>query len=277
MLNKILVANLHRIPHDIDVVVGVPRSGLLLANMIACYLNKPLTDVDGALAGRLFEIGSTKPRDGMIKNFSTAKKILVVDDTVYTGLSLNRVKARLAHVAAEKIYLAAFVVPESAAMVDMFFATVPQPRVFEWNFMHHPIIGRCCVDFDGVLCQDPAPEQDDDGENYRRFLLTAAPKFIPSFTVGCIVTSRLKKYSEETVRWLNEHNVKFNALAMLDGVTAHQRQVLALNAKFKAQVYGSIESAMLFVESNPDQAQEIFRLTGKPVWCVANSAMYAEV
>ena len=39
MLNKLMLQNLHRIPHDIDVVVGVPRSGMILANMIACQLN----------------------------------------------------------------------------------------------------------------------------------------------------------------------------------------------------------------------------------------------
>ena len=89
MLNNLLIKNLPQIPHDVDVVVGVPRSGLLLANMIACYLNKPLADVESVLAGKWFESGRTKNKTGWVRNFSTVKKILVVDDSVDTGKSIK--------------------------------------------------------------------------------------------------------------------------------------------------------------------------------------------
>lgn len=274
MLNKLLIQNLHRIPHDVDVVVGVPRSGLFLANMISCYLNKPLTDVSGVIAGKFFDSGLSKSRDGWAKNFSAVKKILVVEDSINSGYSINQVKQRLASVNVEKIYLAAIVEPRAVSMVDLFFAAVPQPRMFEWNFMHHFLLGKCCVDFDGVLCRDPTPEQNDDGENYRDFILNAAPKFIPSQPVGWIVTARLKMYSEETLTWLRKYNVQFDSLVMLDSVSAEQRRKFGLHAKFKAQVYAAFEEAILFIESDPHQAQEIARLCGKQVFCVANSTTY---
>ena len=35
------------LPGDIDLVVGVPRSGLLAANLLALYRNLPFTDLEG--------------------------------------------------------------------------------------------------------------------------------------------------------------------------------------------------------------------------------------
>ena len=274
MLNKLLLQNLHRIPHDVDCIVGVPRSGLLLANMISCYINKPLTDVSGVIAGKFFDAGNSKNKSGWARDFSTVKKILVVEDSVASGASINQVKNRLALVNVEKIYLAAFVEPRAVNMVDLFLAVVPQPRIFEWNFMHHGFLRNCCLDFDGVLCNDPTPEQNDDGENYRQFILNAAPKFIPSQPVGCIVTARLKKYSEETKFWLQKHNVQYGGLIMLNLDSAEQRRALGVHANFKAQVYAAIKGAALFIESNPQQAQIIAKLSKKDVLCVENSMTY---
>ena len=274
MLNKLLIDNLHRIPHDIDVVVGTPRSGLLLANMIACYLNKPLTDVAGVIAGRLFEAGRTKNKTDWVRDFSTVKKILVVEDSVASGKSINQVKNRLALINVEKFYLAALVEPRAINTVDLFFAVVPQPRMFEWNFMHHVILKKSCVDLDGVLCQDPTPEQNDDGENYRNFILNATPKFIPSQPIGWIVTARLKKYVKETHLWLRKNNIRYDTLVMLNMDSAAQRRALGIHANYKAEVYSDMEKAVLFIESDSGQAQKIASLTKKDVFCVANSTMY---
>ena len=50
-LNEDIKANLHKIPEDVTLIVGVPRSGMLAANLIALYLNIPLTDIDNFIAG----------------------------------------------------------------------------------------------------------------------------------------------------------------------------------------------------------------------------------
>ena len=50
-LNHCIVANLHRLPRDIDLVVGIPRSGVLAASLIALHLNLPLVDLDGFIEG----------------------------------------------------------------------------------------------------------------------------------------------------------------------------------------------------------------------------------
>ncbi len=57
-LSNLIRTNLYKIPHDIDVVVGVPRSGMLPATMIALYLNKRLSDINTFFVGgvRLYHV-----------------------------------------------------------------------------------------------------------------------------------------------------------------------------------------------------------------------------
>ncbi len=273
MLNRIIVDNLYKIPHDIDVVAGVPRSGLLSANIIACHLNKPLTDVEGILTGKIFDAGRTKNKSGWIDDISKAKKILVVEDSVASGQSLMTVKAQLQNVNQTIIYLSIMVAPSSANIPDIFFIVVPLPRVFEWNYMHHSFLWKCCVDMEGVLCQDPTPEQNDDGKNYREFCLNAMPKFIPSQPIGCIVTARLQKYSSETQQWLSKNNVPYKNLIMLNLDSAEERRKLGVHANFKAEVYKYIDKAELFIESDFEQAKIIAKLSQKDVFCVENSVI----
>lgn len=273
-LNQIIVKNLYKIPHDIDLVVGVPRSGLIPANIISCYLHKPLTDVENFLAGRIFGAGSTKNKSDWIQNAASAKKVLIVEDSTNTGTSILSVMKKLENINIEKIYFSVIVAPNAIKMVDLFFAVVPQPRVFEWNYMHHVFLKNFCLDLDGVLCQDPTPEQNDDGIQYQKFCLNAVPKFIPSRKIGYIVTSRLKKYSTETQIWLLKNNIDYEKLIMLDLESAEERRRLNIHAKFKAHIYSQINNAILFVESEPQQAADIAQMTNKPVFCTGNSMFF---
>lgn len=45
------------IPNGIDLIVGIPRSGMLAGNLMALHLNLPLTDVDGLCERRLLQSG----------------------------------------------------------------------------------------------------------------------------------------------------------------------------------------------------------------------------
>ena len=44
-LNNIILKKLSIIPRDFDLIVGVPRSGMLPANLLSLYLNRPYTDI----------------------------------------------------------------------------------------------------------------------------------------------------------------------------------------------------------------------------------------
>jgi hypothetical protein len=52
--------NLHRLPRDIELVVGIPRSGMLPATLIALARNLPLADLDGYVAGQILSTGRTR-------------------------------------------------------------------------------------------------------------------------------------------------------------------------------------------------------------------------
>ena len=53
-LNQLINKNIHMIPSDVDLVVGIPRSGLFVATLISLYLNLPVTDVDSLLNDSIF-------------------------------------------------------------------------------------------------------------------------------------------------------------------------------------------------------------------------------
>ena len=60
--------------------------------------------------------------------------------------------------------------------VDIYFELCEQPRMFEWNYMHHWALEYCCMDIDGVVCEDPALFQNDDGKKYLDFIENAPIK-----------------------------------------------------------------------------------------------------
>ena len=275
-LSKDIVNNIHRIPHDVDLVVGVPRSGLLVANMIALFLNIQITDVDGLLSDHIISCGNTKKPNGKgnILHVSDCKKILVVEDTVYSGTSIKSVKDRIenSHLSCEILFFAAYVSPGKESLVDLYLQVIPSPRVFEWNLFHSSVLEYSCVDIDGVLCADPSEDENDDGEQYRRFLESAAPKIIPSQQIKYIVSSRLEKYRAETEKWLAQHHILYEKLFLLD-VTAEERRKKGLHAVFKSKIYQQSGCA-LFIESSASQAAYISGNTGKPVYCTENNSYY---
>lgn len=272
-LNQLIKNKLHLIP-NVDCVVGVPRSGMLPATLIALYLGKPLgtTETLGKYSFDttrriVFGLGREIPAP-----YRT--KILVVDDSCFTGYAINKIKEQCSrHLDMDFIYCAIYVTESSKNMVDFYFDVVEQWRLWEWNIMDHLILESSCVDLDGVLCIDPTSEQNDDSENYLKFLATASPKFIPKHKIKAIVTCRLEKYREQTERWLKNHGVNYGSLYMMNVPDKATRQRLGQYGKYKSEIYNQT-GAVLFIESNPNEAEEIYKLTNKPVYCLGNGRFY---
>jgi orotate phosphoribosyltransferase len=255
------------LPTDLDVVVGIPRSGLLAANLLALYRNLPFTDFEGLLEGRYFTGGARLDTAGADERWSP-KRLLVVDDSVNTGKTIQayRERARMANLDATIEFAAVYVQPHRTHLVDHYCEVLNQPRVFEWNVLHHPRLANFCLDLDGVLCFDPVAHQNDDGEEYRRFIDDAAPLLRPKSKVGWIVTSRLEKYREPTVRWLRKWNIDYGQLVMLDYPDAVTRRSLLARTAYKADVYRRTR-AELFIESSLQQSFEIANLSRRDVLC----------
>ena len=269
-LNKIILKRLSIIPRDFDLIVGIPRSGMLPANLLALYLNKPYTDINSFLNGHIYKAGAR----GQFFDIKDFKKILIVDDSIASGSAILKCKESLKDLASNFSisYCAIYVIPGKENLVDYYFEIVPLPRYFQWNILNHTTLEKACFDIDGVLCVDPLPEQNDDGEKYIDFILHAQPLFIPGSKIGTIVTSRLEKYRSQTETWLKANNVKYNQLVLLDLPDMEARMKANCHAEHKAKTYMS-KSYILFIESSLSQAIEINRITKKPVLCTENFEM----
>jgi len=264
-LNEDIKNWIPELPEDLDLIVGIPRSGLLVANILALHLNLPFTDVQGLFEDRIYETGA---RFSSNLYLSKMKNILVVDDSLFSGQQMEHVKIGIkAADLPQKIYYGVlYIVPEGCRKVDFWYKVIDAPRVFEWNILHHPILEESCIDIDGVLCRDPTSKENDDGECYRNFIMNVKPFVIPSIEIGWLVTCRLEKYRNLTEKWLNKYNIKYRNLIMMNLPDKETRLFLGRHAKFKAEVYKS-SKATLFIESSKGQAYEIVNLTGKPVFC----------
>lgn len=254
-----------RIPKDIDMVFGVPRSGLIPATMIALHLNVPM-----GIPGVSFQMGGKRVKKGM----EHVEKVLLVEDSCNGGGSIKRALEKLKN-KPYMIYTAAVYIRNTQCrrIVDYWHKIIPKPRFFEWNIFHHVYLGKCCLDFDGVLCEDPTKEQNDDGMKYTKFIRTAKPLHLPTVPIKYIVTSRLEKYRSHTLYWLKKHKIKFEKLIMLDLPDAKTRRKLRIHAKFKADFYKKCDSP-LFIESNEGQAKQIFKITKKPVLSLQSMRLY---
>lgn len=253
------------LPADIDLVVGIPRSGLLVANLLGLHLHVPLTDVDGLCNGRLLGHGD---RLDTPYSFESMETVLVVDDTVHTGSEMTQTRERLAayEFPFDLEFAAIYITPSGHEYVDHWSEVITPPRLFEWNILHHPMLSNACLDIDGILCRDPTPEENDDGERYREFLRCVEPNYIPDRRIGWLVTCRLETYREETEAWLERNGIEYDSLVMMDLPDKETRQQLGNHAEYKAEVYEST-GASIFIESDPRQAARICDITNKSVFC----------
>ncbi len=269
-MNQIILKRLHILPRDFDLIVGIPRSGMLPANLLALYLNKPFTDIHSFINGHIYKAGER----GQFIDVKEFRKILIVDDSIASGSAMTKSKQLLQQInpAFELSFCAIYVIPGKEQMVDYHFEIVPLPRYFQWNIFNHTVLEKACFDIDGVLCVDPKPDQNDDGPLYTDFILNASPLYIPGSRIGTIVTSRLEKYRKETEAWLEKNKVKYDKLVMLDLPDMKARQRANNHAQHKAETYKSSEYN-LFFESSLYQALEINKITGKPVFCTENFEM----
>lgn len=271
--------NIYKVPHDIDFVMGVPRSGMIPASMVAEFINVPLIDVDSFCAG-------AKPTGGgrlKLTDRRETKKVLVLDDTVFRGKSMNLTKEKLSRLNGQYkfIYAAVYLEGRGIDVIDFYFEDVrkythnfTQIVLYEWNIFHHihSIMNYCMYDMDGVICLDPPDERNT--EEYENYIKNATPLFTPTVPIGSIVTYRLKRYREITETWLGEQGVKYGDIIMFPAMSWDERNRTGITPEqFKASHY-SKSNAKIFVESNDNQAQRIHDLSGKPVLCVETNKFY---
>lgn len=276
-LNHAISYGLYRIPRDIDLIVGIPRSGMMVASIISLYLNLPLTDLDAFCTKKgIYSCGNTKRRDDWIFDLNKVHKILLVDDSASSGKSaveaLEKIKQSTNSV--DVCFLICYVTPTTKDIPDIYLEEIDSPRMFEWNYLHHTHLKFICFDLDGVLCLNPTREQDDDGEEYLNFLKHAALRVAPSREIGYIVTSRLEKYRKQTEEWLSNNGIKYKHLIMMNFNTKEEKTLANINGIFKGEFFKGLTDSYLFIESDPVQASQIAAISQKMVFCTSNHKVY---
>ena len=267
-LSRDISANVQKLP-EFDLVVGIPKSGLIPGIMIASFANKRFLDLDSFQFGYSLRSGVRKYTTGPTEKL----RVLVVDDTVNTGAEFTRTRRRLEHLSSEFqfIYCAVYgIAPElHNSVADVVMSYVQHPRIFQWNYRNHGVAEHALFDMDGVLCADPTDDENDDGDRYVDFLANARPLTLPTKVISGIVTSRLERYRSHTEQWLERAGVRYKDLLMIDLPTAAERRRLRAHAPFKASIYKSRDE-ILFIESNWKQALQIAAEADKPVICTEN-------
>ncbi len=272
-LSGLIRKNMQKLPSDFDLIIGIPRSGIIPAYTIALFLNKNVCSLNEFINNLIPQKGERPIQESS----NNKKKILIVDDSINTGSALKKAKEQLKNIDTSKYdikYCCVFATNSSKNLVDYYFEIVEQPRIFQWNYLNHTFAKHWCFDMDGVLCVDPTEEQNDDGEKYIDFICNAQPLYIPTYTIHSIVTSRLEKYRPQTEEWLKKHNVKYKNLYMLNLPSAQERRKRNCHADFKADVYKKLKDCTCFIESNRTQAIKITNLSKKPCICVETDEIF---
>lgn len=252
---------------EFDLVVGIPRSGLIPSSIIATKIAKPLTTID--FNDEKYWMSE------VVQEKKEIKKIIIIDDSVASGKSIMEAKNKLKKKVSKNTIIetaAIIVTKDSKKYVDHHYKIIPQPRIFEWNLFH----GKrrtTAFDMDGVLCQNCPANTDENEKKYLIWIKTVKPKFIPTFEIDFIITNRLEKYRVETENWLKKHNVKYKKLYMWNVKNKTDRQ--GLFAQNKINLVKKTDAKIVF-ESDFTQAKEIWEQTRTPVLCIDEMIFISE-
>jgi uncharacterized HAD superfamily protein len=281
MMNWISYRELHeevadfaaRLPADLAGVVGVPRSGLMAASLLALFRHVHLSDVETfSRTGKFHTPGSRLATPAP----TAGAKVLLLDDSSIRCRAIGSAEKKIRESPRcdgfELLRGAFYVTPEAAVRLDVYHRVVPLPRVFEWNWMAHQNLGRWMCDVDGVLCRDPAVF-DDDGPEYEQALRRAEPLYLPRHPVRTLITCRIQRWRSVTRQWLRRHGVIVSELIMHPAHSAEARRRQGGYGHWKGNCYRT-SPCTLFIESSAAQAPAIARAAGKPVLCLEDKRIY---
>jgi hypoxanthine phosphoribosyltransferase len=244
---------------DFDTVVALPRSGLMVGSTIACILGKPLSTPEEYIKGTQWVSSSFARYQHRIDFYN---RVLLVDDSIVTGKQMEQAVLALKAVYPDKEVIKAALYVAEGVNVDRYYKHINKNHCWlcEYNLMHGKF-STVGFDIDGVLSEDW-----DGRSDYTRFLYTAKPYKIPVYDIDFVITARKEKYREITEHWLVTHNVKYKKLFMApndckDGI------------KFKAKILLETKP-QLYVESSQHIASRLHMLSGCPVVCIENNAIY---
>jgi orotate phosphoribosyltransferase len=265
-----------KLPADTSLLIGVARSGLTVANLIAERLHLPVV-ILRPKRDMIEEGEGWRLRERSVNGHGGT--VVLIDDNVLTGNSLTE-DAPLARKAYPNLVTAAlYVSPNAKARPDIFVRELRWPHVLEWNLFNSVLSPHIATDLDGILCVDPPalPE----GPEYERWLENAVPLYVPRrVAVPLIVTARRERNRPQTEAWLRRHGIAWNELVMSPHETyaeAARAGIAAWKAEHVRRFFNRRHGIKppLYVESDPAQAKAIAAAAGGYVVCPAAGRVFA--
>jgi len=248
-------------------VIGIPRSGMLPATMIAMWLNLPLYFLDPQ--NNLLPMSAATKFGGIrMSHYKGSNgRLLVVDDTVYAGTAMKNIKSRLNE---DAYFCSVYLRPDSELKPDFYARELNPPHLLEWNLFNCTYIEHALLDFDGIFCPNVPHEVCQDEEKYIDHIKNVKPfpHRIPKTRCKGIVTARLEKYRDITEWWLKKHGINYGSLEMYptEDEAKRDKNHVEEASTFKANAF--LESdAKFFIESEISEAIRIRKKTGKFVIC----------
>ena len=243
------------------IVIGMARSGMVPASIIATYNHCSLYSLD--IANKTIKNAGS----GRRANQRVGIEIILVDDSVWSGTSMKEAESIVKDTFPEsKIHKVAIVArPASVKVLDR-FAILQNFHFLEWNYPNAEFIENYAFDMDGTLCDDFTEPDDDDGKRYLK-----AMKDMPATAIKPhkypvnIITARLEKYREPTIKWLESHGIIVGNLHMAPWKDKAEREKSDI-IEWKSSVMKE-KGHDGMIESNPVIAQGIFSNIQKPVIC----------
>lgn len=261
-------SNWQKIPKDVDLVVGIPRSGMIPALYIGLTKNIDVADLEGYLNGNVLKSGNSTDHESFCQTkINKYKNVLIIDDSCHSGKAIEQARRRLHSMnpSVNHYFMAVYSSNPFNKKIDGYFEHLEPPHIFEWNLSRNPILTDSLVDIDGVLCENPTKSQESSEINYLAFIETAKPLFQPKKKLKGLVTGRLEKYRHQTEKWLRLNNVFYDSLTMYPGLDRKQQSLRDV-AIFKANIFKAT-SAKLFIESSTEESEIIKIASGKAVLC----------
>jgi uncharacterized HAD superfamily protein len=276
-MNMVIRGSLQRLPWKPDVIAGVHKSGMLAASMFGAHLNVPVVPLRQLWEADWIYSGLR----GLIKEeqqnafLSSPRRVLIVEDAAGTGKTIGKqLQILKANQRAEHKYFSVVVfgTKPKVGNFHLVLDVCPGPRIFEWNWVDHFLLGKSILDIDGVLCPDPPTPEERTGP-YMQHIERAPPLYVPKRKVMALATSRLEKYRDLTENWLQANKIQYGRLYMAQFDTPAERRKFK-NFRVKAEVYKQLTEARLFVESHDNQAGWIAKETKRPVFSVESRSLF---
>jgi hypothetical protein len=243
------------LPLNCSGVVGIPRSGMIPAAIIATHLHLPLYALEGRDLRKCWAEGS---RGGGVVGYGGP--LAVVDDTTFSGGAMGRVRNAMRE--RDAVFAAVYVNSDRATSVravDFYARAIPSPHILEWNVTNN--WSTLAFDIDGIIVHDAESGG-----------LLGSPYILPRrWPARLIATGRHERHRAETESLLRSLAITWQRLEMLpDHIPLTPRTA----AEHKAKHFAAIPDVHFFVESCPEQAEIISRLSKKPCICPRVSRIF---